>query len=82
MFIGDTSVGRLPVEELGDAERLLGGWGAVGVTVVQGGVIDSQGHTFWSHSQSTSTISMYLYSQAGNRQHKHVPKSKGVGVQL
>ena len=38
--IGDPSVGRLPMEELGDAEGLLGGWGA------EGEVIDSKGHTF------------------------------------
>ena len=44
--IGNSSEVWPPMEELGDAERLLGGWGAEGVTVVQGGVIDSQGHTF------------------------------------
>ena len=32
------------MEELGDAEGLLGGWGAEGDTV-QGEVIDSCGHT-------------------------------------
>ena len=34
------------MEELGDAERLLGGWGAEGDTVVQGEIIDSKGHIF------------------------------------
>ena len=34
------------MEELGDAEGLLGGWGAEGDTVVQGEVIDSKGHIF------------------------------------
>ena len=42
MSIGNSSVGRPPIEELGDAEGLLGGWDAKGDTVVQGEVMDSQ----------------------------------------
>ena len=32
MSTGDGSEGQPPMEELGDAERLLGGWGAEGDT--------------------------------------------------
>ena len=46
VFIGDSSEVWPPMEELGDAEGLLGGWDAEGDTIVQGEVRGSKGHTF------------------------------------
>ena len=81
MSIGDGSEGQPLMEELGDAEGLLGGWGAEGDTV-QGEVIDSQGHTQQTSSQSTLTTTTYLNCQSRSSWHKHVLNNKGTLIQL
>ena len=60
MSTGDSSEGQPAIEELGDTNRLVGGWGAEGDTE-QGEVIQwipMHGHT---HESTPTTTTMFKY---------------------